>query len=165
LKIKSNRFIQPKITMEKKKLITLPRILILFPVIAIGIQFIPVDLSNPKTSPENDFITLKKLDTKTATLLRNACYDCHSDQVRFPWYSHVAPVSWLLSGHVEEARNNFNFSQWGTYPEHEQIGISSSCYDEIADDEMPLKSYTLMHPDAQLTDAQKEILKDLFYQE
>lgn len=151
--------------MEKKKLLSLPRVLILLAVLVVGIQFIPVDLSNPKTSPENDFIKISKLDTETATLLRNACYDCHSNEARFPWYSHVAPVSWFLNSHIEEAREHFNFSEWGNYSDHERIGISSSCYDEIADDEMPLQSYTLMHPEARLNDAQKEKLKDLFYRE
>jgi len=89
----------------------------------------------------------------TRGLAERACFDCHSNQTRWPWYSHVAPMSWLVQGHVDEGRLVLNFSDWNR---------ANSEADEAAktvrEGEMPPRSYLLLHPEARLTDAEREQL-------
>lgn len=87
-------------------------------------------------------------------LARTACYDCHSNDTQWPWYGYIAPVSWLVAKDVNEAREVFNFSTGeGEFEADEMI-------DEIREGGMPLPNYVSMHPDAKLTDAQKQTLID-----
>lgn len=92
---------------------------------------------------------------RTRELAVRACFDCHSNETAYPWYSNVAPVSWLLARHVSEGRHKLNFSTWGTgrqEAEHFARLIESG--------EMPSWDYVLMHPEARLTDAEKQQLID-----
>ncbi len=91
----------------------------------------------------------------TRQLAVRACFDCHSNQTVWPWYSNIAPLSWLLQHHVDEGRAVLDFSTWGT-TRHE-AGRSSRL---IASGEMPPGDYQLLHPDARLTDAEKQQLID-----
>ena len=151
--------------MVNKKKITFKSLLIIGLILAVGIQFIPVDFSKPKSKSENDFIAITKPSEETANLLRSACYDCHSNESVYPWYSKIAPVSWFLKSHVNEARKHVNFSEWGTYSEKEKDILLTDCSDEIEDGEMPLFTYTWMHPDARLDEEKTEKLKEIFYEE
>ena len=90
---------------------------------------------------------------QTRALAARACFDCHSNQVNWPVYSHVAPVSWLVQRDVEEARAHLNFSEW-TRPQDD----ADEAGEEVREGEMPLKIYTLMHAHARLTDAEREQL-------
>jgi hypothetical protein len=89
----------------------------------------------------------------TRGLAERACFDCHSNQTRWPWYSHVAPMSWLVQNHVDEGREVLNFSDWNR---------GNSEADEAAktvrEREMPPRSYLLLHPEARLTDAERDLL-------
>lgn len=85
----------------------------------------------------------------TRTLAERACFDCHSNQTRWPWYSHVAPASWLLQGHVGEGREALNFSEWNrAYEEAHEAG------ETVIEGSMPPKSYLLLHPEARLDTAE-----------
>lgn len=84
-----------------------------------------------------------------------ACYDCHSNETAWPWYSNIAPFSWLLQRHVDEGREDLNFSQWGT-GEQEADEIVES----VRNGEMPTWDYELIHPDAALSDAEKQAFLD-----
>lgn len=90
---------------------------------------------------------------QTEQLARAACFDCHSNETRWPWYTHVAPVSWIIYNHVSEGRRHLNLSDLlGSEVEPEEIGES------IREDSMPPADYRLMHPEARLSDAQKQQL-------
>jgi hypothetical protein len=91
----------------------------------------------------------------TRALAVRACFDCHSNETRWPWYSHVAPISWLLQRHVDEGRRVLNFSEW--HRTYEEEGESA---ETVLENEMPLASYELMHPAARLTEAEKRELAD-----
>ncbi len=97
---------------------------------------------------------------EVAALLRAACYDCHSDETRWPWYSHVAPVSWLIASDVERGRGHLNLSAWPVDNPLRAARKLEDMSDEIGYDEMPLKKYTLIHADARLTDSQRQELED-----
>lgn len=92
-------------------------------------------------------------------LLHAACYDCHSNETKWPWYSRIAPVSWLIASDVNEGRQHLNFSDWP--PEPERAAKKFDRINEVLDyREMPLKQYTLLHPAARLTEAQRQQLMD-----
>lgn len=79
-----------------------------------------------------------------------ACYDCHSNETQWPWYSNVAPMSWLVQRDVDQGRDELNFSEW---PAHDD-----DLADAVEDGAMPPRNYTLLHPDARLSDAEKATL-------
>ncbi|MCX5743768.1 MAG: heme-binding domain-containing protein [Proteobacteria bacterium] len=91
----------------------------------------------------------------TRALAVRACFDCHSNESTWPWYSHVAPASWLVQNHVDEARPILNFSDWSrTYEEADDAA------EQVKNGEMPPKSYTLLHPEARLSATEKQTLAD-----
>ncbi len=91
-------------------------------------------------------------------VLRRACYDCHSNETRWPWYSHVAPVSWLLSHDVQDGRKDLNFSTWGTLSGPEQAEERGEIAESIAEGDMPPWYYVSMHPDARLSPTDRSLL-------
>lgn len=94
------------------------------------------------------------------TILAKACDDCHSDNTRYPWYSRVQPVSWWLARHVNEGKEELNFSQFGTYTAKKQRHKLEEVTEMVKDGHMPLDSYLWMHSDAKLTDQEKKTLTD-----
>ena len=87
---------------------------------------------------------------QTRALAKRACFDCHSNETRWPWYSHVAPVSWMLQQHVSEGRSHLNFSEWNRDQTH-----GPDAEKALREGEMPLKGYVLMHREAQLNPDEK----------
>ncbi|MBA3873051.1 MAG: heme-binding domain-containing protein [Anaerolineae bacterium] len=87
---------------------------------------------------------------QTEQLARSACYDCHSNETRYPWYSHVAPVSWLIYDDINVARDSLNFSTWSK----REIDVND-IIDQIQQGAMPLPIYLPLHSEAQLTAEQK----------
>lgn len=116
------------------------------------IQLVPVDRSNPPVVSE------VFAPEPVKAILRKACYDCHSHETRWPWYSRIAPVSWLMAEHVEDGRKDMNLSRWPLLDMEAQADILEDIEEEIAEDEMPLWSYRLGHPEARLTDEEKAVL-------
>ncbi len=86
----------------------------------------------------------------TRAMAVTACFDCHSNVTTWPWYSNVAPVSWLLQRHVDEGREKLNFSTWGTARQE-----SDDLVEKVRDGEMPTWDFMLLHPDARLSAADK----------
>lgn len=147
--------------MNKRKL-TFRRILIILLLSFAVMQFFRIDKSAPEVVKVKDFISMVQPDEATEKLLRDACYDCHSNETKYPWYSNVAPVSWWLQHHVEEGREHLNFSTWGDYDEETKNHKLHECEEEVEEGEMPLSSYTITHGDAKLSKEQKEELAEWF---
>lgn len=129
------------------------RWLVLLLVVAfIGIQFVPVQRTNPP-------VTAAFAGTpEVKAILERSCYDCHSNETRWPWYSRVAPVSWMVSKHVREGREHLNFSQWGTGAEAGEK--AREIWEEVEKGRMPLRSYLLAHPSARLSQADRDVLRN-----
>jgi hypothetical protein len=113
-------------------------------VAVVAIQLVPVDRSNPPErgapdAPEDVLATL-----------RRACYDCHSNETVWPWYSRVAPVSWLVAHDVEEGRKHLDFSRWETLPAPRRAHKLEEIEEVLREGEMPLGKYKLLHPEARL---------------
>ncbi|WP_240609261.1 heme-binding domain-containing protein [Flavipsychrobacter stenotrophus] len=91
-------------------------------------------------------------------VLRRACYDCHSNSTVYPWYSKIQPVDWWLNDHVKEGKRHLNFSEFDTYSVKRKAKKLTEVAGTITDNEMPLSSYTVVHKDAILTDAEKTLV-------
>lgn len=136
------------------------KILVILFVAFIIIQFFPIDKNNPAAIPQMDFLTIKNTPESTAVLIRNGCYDCHSNESKYPWYSNVQPVAWFLESHIKDARKHLNFSTFATYEPKRQAHKLAEAIGEVEDGGMPLDSYVLIHHEAKFTEAQKqEVLK------
>jgi hypothetical protein len=126
----------------------------------IGIQFIQPERTNPPVDPASTFEAVAKPGPEVASLVRRACYDCHSHETVWPWYAYVAPVSWLVADDVRVARRKLNFSQWNLLgPEMSRTRLKDAC-EEVKEGGMPLRNYLLMHPQARLTAADVKTLCD-----
>lgn len=142
--------------------ITVKRILLGLIAVLVIIQFFRIDKTNPPLDPPNDFINVQNPPQQIAKLLKDACYDCHSHESKYPWYTNVAPVSWWVKSHINEGREHLNFSTWGTYPLKKRAHKLEECYEEVEEKHMPLKSYTWAHPEARLTEDQRATLVSWF---
>jgi hypothetical protein len=98
-------------------------------------------------------------DPSTKLLLRRACYNCHSNETVWPWYSNVAPVSWLIGSDVKEGREHLNFSEWGAYPSERQHKNLMKIVEEIEEGAMPPWYYSMMHSESRLTEAERNKIK------
>jgi hypothetical protein len=128
--------------------------LVSFAVLFAAIQLIPVSHSNPPDASN------PKAPAAIVGLLTRACYDCHSNQTRWPWYSFIAPASWLVSHHVAEARQRLNFSEWEAYTSDPDTASHklAEIADQVASRKMAPWYYRAMHRDARLSPAERQAL-------
>ena len=119
----------------------------------VVIQLIPVRLDQPAVTADLE------APPELKRLLLDACYDCHSSEVRRPWYGHVAPASWLVAHDVNRARRKFSFSEWGRYDAKTRASIRGEIWEEVDEGEMPLPRYRLLHSKARLNERDLAILK------
>jgi hypothetical protein len=97
---------------------------------------------------------------KVQSVLKTACYDCHSNNTRYPWYNNVQPVEWWLASHINDGKKHLNFDEFNLYPADKKKKKLSQIKKTIEKHEMPLASYTLVHTDARLSVDQKELILD-----
>lgn len=140
--------------MSKTRKILVPIILILG-----VIQFIPHEREAVEINAETSFET-ENMDVDA--ILRKACYDCHSNETVYPWYAAVAPISFWLDGHVDNAREHLNFSEWNSYPIEDQKHIAKDLVKIVEKKEMPMLFYWLVHWEAKITDQERQVLVDYF---
>jgi hypothetical protein len=120
----------------------------------VAIQFVPTDLTNP---PVDTALALQA-PPEVDAILRRSCYDCHSHETQWPWYSRVAPVSWLLARDVQEGREHLNFSEWNGYNQSRREHKAEEMVELTAAGEMPLWFYVPLHPSAKLSPADLDTL-------
>jgi len=123
-------------------------IFVLAVVVFIGMQFANPSLKNPPVIPGHDLMTTNPPPPEVAALLHRACYDCHSNETVWPWYSNIAPISWLLVHDVDEGRGKMNFSTGSHLDARDMIR-------QIQNGSMPKSIYLPLHPDANLSDTEK----------
>lgn len=93
-------------------------------------------------------------------ILKNACYDCHSDHTRYPWYNNITPVNYWLAGHVNDGKKHFNMSKWNDYSDKRKDHKLEELAEEVEEGHMPLPSYTWTHGDAKLSKEQIEAVEN-----
>ena len=100
------------------------------------------------------------INSEVDLILRRSCFDCHSHETKWPWYSNLPIVSTLIAHDVREAREEMNFSKWGKYSRSKQQHLLKESLEEIMEGEMPMPIYLLMHPEARLSEADLQLLKE-----
>jgi len=133
---------------------------VLYVLIAIFflLQFVPAELPENSAEVSNDIVMSSGASEEIQSILRKACYDCHSKQTKYPWYSFVAPVSWLIAKDTREGREELNFSEWAGLSKRKKIKALNDIAEEVEEKKMPLKIYTVVHRDAILSDQEIEAL-------
>ena len=124
----------------------------------IIIQFIKPDKNQSDVVTPNDIFANFQSENSTKQLIRTACYDCHSNNTVYPWYAEIQPLAWWLADHVKEGKSELNFSEFATYKPKKADHKLEEVIEMIQEGEMPLKSYTLIHDNAKLSDGQKKAI-------
>jgi len=118
------------------------------------LQFIKIDLPKPPKATPDDEIKAPK---EVMALLKRSCYDCHSNETKYPWYGHIAPISWQVDSNILNGREWLNFSIWSKYDEKKKQKIYKGIVNALKI-KMPPAEYLLVHKEARLTPKEREIL-------
>ena len=136
------------------------KILLALLVVFIAIQFIqPAHNKTVQVLP-TDFAKVFVVPNNVQSVLQIACYDCHSNNTNYPWYSNIQPMAWMMARHINNGKNELNFSDFGSYTDRRQISKLKGIANQIKDDEMPIASYKMMHKKARLSKEQKDLIMD-----
>ncbi len=134
-------------------------VIIIFIIGFIVIQFFQPQ-KNQGQITDSDILSAHKVPENVAIILKESCFDCHSDKTRYLWYHNIAPVSWMINDHIKEGKHELNFSKWGELDIFEKITTLEEISQESSRKTMPLKSYLIMHPKAKLSEEQIKTIED-----
>lgn len=146
--------------MEKPKMYKRKRVIILFAallVIFCGLQFLRPEITNPPITGD------LKIPHEVQAILKNSCYDCHSNETNLTWYDKIVPASWLVAQHIKDGRSGLNFSNWDQLSPADQKAKLWESLNQVTLGAMPLGSYTLAHPKAELSPKDIKVLKDYIW--
>ncbi len=138
----------------------LKKILILLLAVFVIAQFFGPDKNTGEVGSVNAFMEETNPPDEVIMILKQACFDCHSDFTRYPWYNNITPVNYWLDGHIDHAKGELNFSKWSSYSIKRKDHKMEEVIEMVEKKEMPLPSYTWTHKDAILTDVQINSVKD-----
>ncbi len=128
-------------------------------IVLVVIQFFQSPKNISHGSDGNDMLeVISSLTPQQKDMIRNSCYDCHSNHTVYPWYGRIAPVSWMLSSHIREGKEHLNLSEWASLSDRKRISALQEMGEVVAKGEMPLKGYARLHKKARLTADQKDQL-------
>lgn len=136
----------------------LKRLLLVLLIAFVVIQFFRPQKNIAAGISTNDITTKYTVPENVQQILKTSCYDCHSNNTVYPWYSNIQPVAWWLKDHIDEGKRELNFSEFAAYRIGRQYRKLEEINGEVKEDKMPLSSYTLIHSDAKLSNEQKLIL-------
>lgn len=117
----------------------------------VVIQFFPVDYNQNETIPQTDFMLVNNVPATVKKSLQVSCYDCHSNNTKYPWYNKIQPVAWFLEEHIKDGKKELNFNEWESLSNRRKASKLRSIIKQIESGEMPLNSYTLIHKDAKFS--------------
>lgn len=124
----------------------------------VAAQFIRPDRNLSSAPGPNDLNVKYYVPANVSSVLKRACYDCHSNSTRYPWYAEVQPVRWWLDQHIADGKRHLNFSEFATYSTKRAVKKTEEIADAVEHREMPLKSYTWVHAEARLTPEEIKLL-------
>jgi hypothetical protein len=145
-----------------KRFFKLRNVIIFTIVFLVVAQTFKIDKTSPFISSSLDFIALEKPPLQFEKMIKNQCYDCHSNETKYPWYTDYAPVSWWIKSNVNGAREFFNFSEWGKLSKKEKITKMQECFEALKEEEMPVALYIMMHDNAQFSENENDSLMNWF---
>ncbi len=134
------------------------KILLSILVVFAVIQFIRPASNKSSGVLVTDISKLMNIPDSVQVILKNACYDCHSNNTDYPWYVNIQPIGWLMAKHIKQGKEDLNFSEFGSYSLRKQLSKLTGIANSITDDNMPLSSYKWMHNDAQLSKDEKIVI-------
>lgn len=137
-------------------------ILALFVLILIAIQFIIPEKNISSIPAGKAFVEHFKTDVKIYGLLSTSCFDCHSNNTNYPWYSNIQPIGWIMADHINKGKGKLNFDSLTTYGNRKLTSKFNEIVSEIKKGNMPLDSYLYIHQDANLNEFDKQLLIDFF---
>lgn len=135
-------------------------IVLVLVIVFIAVQFYRPDRTTAPVVQAETLEATTQVPENVAQILKRSCNDCHTNQTIYPWYSDVAPFSWLLANHINEGRQKLNFSVWNTYNASKKQRKLDEVCDQVIGGEMPYNQYLWMHSDAKLSDEDKRLLCD-----
>ena len=122
----------------------------------LGIQLVPVNRNNPAVDPSESIYVTQPMAHDVNAVFERSCKDCHSNETAWPWYSYVAPVSWVVARDVHQARQKMNFSEWGSYPAQQKEDRLEEICEQVTNGEMPDRKYALFHRSARITPQERD---------
>lgn len=125
-------------------------------VLLVVIQFFKTKENKSIQVSENTITQYYEVPENIQNILKTSCYDCHSNNTNYPGYNKIQPVNWWLSNHVNEGKRKLNFDEFNAYSTKKKLHKLDEVIENIKDNEMPLKSYTLIHGDAKLSNSDKQ---------
>ncbi|WP_456450974.1 heme-binding domain-containing protein [Hydrogenimonas sp.] len=128
---------------------------LIFLALFVGMQLIPVERTNPQSDPSLEI----EAPEKVKAIFKRSCYDCHSNETRWPWYSHIAPAKWFIARDVRVGRQWLNFSEWESYDEKKKEKLKAMIFKAVGL-AMPLGMYVRAHPEARLSPEDKETIRE-----
>lgn len=129
-------------------------------VVFVIIQFFPIDKNNPPADAAKDFLAVNNAPAEVVKLFHTACYDCHAHTTVYPWYTSVAPVSWFIGNHIAEGRQHTNYSLWTEYNAEQKERKLEETIKVIADKEMPMLTYWMIHWEAKISPEERKTMTD-----
>lgn len=127
-------------------------------VFVAAIQFIPVDRTNPSVDRSQSIYATVAMPADAKAVFERSCQNCHSDETSWPWYSYVAPVSWVVARDVHQARKAMNLSEWGSYSAKQKTDKLEEICEQLTNGDMPDRKYMLVHPHARLTAKERDVV-------
>ncbi len=134
------------------------KILIVLLIVFVVIQFIPTKRNQSSKILPTDVTLTYNVPNNIQSILKTSCYNCHSNNTIYPWYNKVQPIGWLLQFHIDEGKEEINFSEFGSLSKRKRKSKLKAMAHQIKDGDMPLFSYTLIHRNARLTKNKKTLL-------
>jgi hypothetical protein len=136
------------------------KILLAILIVFVLIQFIQPARNKSGQVLATDMAAIYKMPDTVQAVLKVACYDCHSNNTNYPWYTYVQPIGWMLANHIHNGKEELNFSEFGAYTARRQRSKLKAIANQVKDGDMPLYSYTIMHKGARLNREQKQLIID-----
>lgn len=134
------------------------KILLVLLIALIIIQFIRPSRNISETISTNDITKYFTVPDDVQNILKKGCYNCHSNNTEYPWYTNLQPVGWWMQNHIKEGKRELNFSEFATYAPKRQYRKLEELVKQVKEKEMPLSSYTWIHKDARLSEDERQIL-------
>ena len=123
-----------------------------------AIQFIPVNRTNPSVDPRRNIYAVLPMPANVKAVFEGSCKNCHSNETSWPWYSYVAPVSWMIAHDVHQARKAMNLSEWGDYSVKRKTDKLEEICEQVTNGDMPDRKYLLIHRRARPSVTERDVV-------
>ena len=124
----------------------------------LAIQLVPVKRDNPAVDPSKTIYASQPVPTDVKAVFERSCKNCHSNQTAWPWYSYVAPASWVVAHDVHQARKTMNLSEWGSYSAQRKEDKLEEICEQLTNGDMPDRKYAIFHRNARITPEERAVV-------